>query len=71
MDVSLGFSAGVMIAASFWSLLAPAIELAESSGDYGTKFAFVPVAIGFLLGAVFVYATDRVSKFQYFYFSVH
>lgn len=52
-----------MIAASFWSLLAPAIELAESSGDYGSdgRFAFVPVAIGFLLGAVFVYATDRVS----------
>lgn len=53
-----------MIAASFWSLLAPAIELAESSGDYGSdgRFAFVPVAIGFLLGAVFVYATDRVSS---------
>lgn len=51
-----------MIAASFWSLLAPAIELAESSGDYGGdgRYAFVPVAIGFLLGAVFVYATDRV-----------
>lgn len=53
-----------MIAASFWSLLAPAIELAESSGDYGAdgRYSFVPVAIGFLLGAVFVYATDRVSK---------
>jgi solute carrier family 39 (zinc transporter), member 11 len=34
-----------MVAASFWSLLAPAIELAESSGDYGVdgRFAFVPV----------------------------
>lgn len=58
----MGFSAGVMIAASFWSLLAPAIELAESSGYYGSdgRFAFIPVAGGFLLGAVFVYATDRV-----------
>lgn len=67
MDVSLGFSAGVMIAASFWSLLAPAIELAESSGDYGSdgRFAFVPVALGFLLGAVFVYATDRVSQYHH------
>lgn len=54
-----------MIAASFWSLLAPAIELAESSGHYGAdgKFAFVPVAIGFLLGAVFVYGTDKVITY--------
>lgn len=65
LDVSLGFSAGVMIAASFWSLLAPAIELAESSGYYGSdgRFAFVPVAAGFLLGAVFVYATDRIITY--------
>jgi zinc transporter 11 len=62
-----------MIAASFWSLLAPAIELAEASGDYGSdgRFAFMPVAVGFLLGAVFVYATDRVScssyRKKYFY----
>jgi solute carrier family 39 (zinc transporter), member 11 len=54
-----------MVAASFWSLLAPAIELAESSGHYGVdgKFAFVPVAIGFLLGAVFVYGTDKVITY--------
>lgn len=54
-----------MIAASFWSLLAPAIELAESSGHYGQdgKFAFVPVALGFLLGAVFVYGTDKVITY--------
>uniref|UniRef100_A0A182QVN7 Zinc transporter ZIP11 n=1 Tax=Anopheles farauti TaxID=69004 RepID=A0A182QVN7_9DIPT len=37
LDISLGFAAGVMIAASFWSLLAPAIELAESSHMYGSK----------------------------------
>jgi zinc transporter ZupT len=35
LDASLGFSAGVMLAASYWSLLAPAIEMAEESGDYG------------------------------------
>lgn len=65
MDVSLGFSAGVMIAASFWSLLAPAIELAESSGLYGSdgRYAFVPVAIGFLFGAIFVFATDKVITY--------
>jgi zinc transporter 11 len=54
-----------MIAASFWSLLAPAIELAESSGHYGHdgRYAFVPVAIGFLFGAIFVYATDKVITY--------
>lgn len=61
MDGSLGFAAGVMTAASFWSLLAPAIELAELSGTYGAdgEWAFLPVAFGFLLGALFVYAADE------------
>ncbi|XP_035915541.1 zinc transporter ZIP11 [Anopheles stephensi] len=65
LDISLGFAAGVMIAASFWSLLAPAIELAESSHMYGSKgeFAFIPVAVGFLLGAIFVYGTDKVISY--------
>lgn len=60
MDISLGFAAGVMIAASFWSLLAPAIEMAEQSGIYGKngEFAFVPVAVGFFLGSLFVYMVD-------------
>lgn len=54
-----------MIAASFWSLLAPAIELAVTSGMYGAKgeFAFVPVAGGFLLGSIFVFATDKVISY--------
>lgn len=54
-----------MVAASFWSLLAPAIELAESSGLYGKdgRYSFVPVAIGFLFGAIFVYATDKVITY--------
>ena len=49
-----------MTAASYWSLLAPAIEMAENSGYYGKdgQWAFVPVAVGFVLGAVFVYSTD-------------
>ncbi|XP_076028701.1 zinc/iron regulated transporter-related protein 48C isoform X2 [Oratosquilla oratoria] len=61
LDASLGFAAGVMTAASFWSLLAPAIELAESSGIYGSEgeYTFIPVSIGFLLGALFVYAADE------------
>ncbi|XP_067285800.1 zinc transporter ZIP11-like isoform X1 [Pseudorasbora parva] len=57
LDGSLGFAAGVMLAASYWSLLAPAIEMAEESGKYG-DFAFFPVAVGFSLGALFVYTAD-------------
>ncbi|NXK32945.1 S39AB protein, partial [Piprites chloris] len=57
LDGSLGFAAGVMLAASYWSLLAPAIEMAEQSGSFGA-FAFLPVAVGFSLGAAFVYLAD-------------
>lgn len=49
-----------MTAASYWSLLNPAIEMAEHSGLYGDKgqWSFVPVAVGFVLGAAFVYGAD-------------
>lgn len=49
-----------MVAASYWSLLAPAIEMATESKTYGAEgeYAFVPVAFGFLVGAAFVYGTD-------------
>ncbi|NXX93537.1 S39AB protein, partial [Centropus bengalensis] len=57
LDGSLGFAAGVMLAASYWSLLAPAIDMAEESGSFGA-FAFFPVAAGFALGAAFVYLAD-------------
>lgn len=46
-----------MLAASYWSLLAPAIDMAEESGSFGA-FAFFPVALGFALGAAFVYFAD-------------
>jgi len=59
LDASLGFAAGVMTAASFWSLLAPAIEMAEDPESYGA-LAFVPVAIGFAVGAAFVMAADSL-----------
>jgi ZIP family zinc transporter len=51
---ALGFAGGVMIAASYWSLLAPAIEMNESMG----AFKFVPAAVGFVLGAVFLRLVD-------------
>jgi ZIP family zinc transporter len=55
-DGMLGFTGGVMIAASFWSLLAPAIEMSE--GDGFTKV--FPSAIGFFLGALFLFGLDKV-----------
>uniref|UniRef100_A0A7E4VSK3 Zinc transporter ZIP11 n=1 Tax=Panagrellus redivivus TaxID=6233 RepID=A0A7E4VSK3_PANRE len=57
LDVSLGFAAGVMTAASFWSLLAPAIEISEAKFE---KWAFLPVAIGFAIGAAFVELSDHL-----------
>ncbi|MAE61292.1 MAG: ZIP family metal transporter [Planctomycetaceae bacterium] len=56
LDALLGFAAGVMIAASYWSLLAPAIAMAESRGGR----AWMPAAIGFLLGAAFLRLADRL-----------
>ncbi|XP_021344649.1 zinc transporter ZIP11-like, partial [Mizuhopecten yessoensis] len=65
LDASLGFAAGVMTAASYWSLLAPAIEMAERSGLYGEQgqWSFIPVSIGFILGAVFVYGADVLMPY--------
>ncbi len=56
LDVMLGFAAGVMIAASFWSLLAPAIDMAKASGQSG----WFQAAVGFLLGGLFVGGIDKV-----------
>lgn len=54
--ILLGFASGVMIAASVWSLLIPSIEMAETQG----KVAWIPAAIGFLLGIVFLLVLDSV-----------
>lgn len=56
LDGTLGFAAGVMIAASFWSLLAPAIEMAEGKN----LPSFIPAVVGFLLGGVFLRAIDKI-----------
>ena len=56
LDFMLGISGGVMVAASYWSLLAPALEFAEMQG-WG-KHAYVPVALGFLSGGVLLQGTD-------------
>jgi ZIP family zinc transporter len=56
MDAMLGFAAGVMIAASFWSLLAPGIEMAGEMGH----IPWLTAAIGFMGGGIFMRLTDRL-----------
>lgn len=56
MDAMLGFTGGVMVAASFWSLLAPGIEMSPGEG-----FAkVIPAAVGFFLGALFLFGLDKI-----------
>ncbi len=57
LDSMMGFAAGVMIAASFWSLLAPAIEMSEATSSL-PKWA--PALIGFLSGGVFLSIVDKI-----------
>jgi zinc transporter, ZIP family len=56
LNSMLGFAAGVMIAASFWSLLKPAIDMSEANG---TK-PWIPAVIGFLAGGAFLYLIDKL-----------
>lgn len=56
LDGMLGFTGGVMVAASFWSLLAPAIEM---SGGEGFE-KVIPAAVGFFFGALFLFGLDKV-----------
>lgn len=56
LDGMLGFTGGVMIAASFWSLLSPAIEMSEGEGFVKV----IPAAVGFLLGAMFIFGLDKI-----------
>lgn len=55
-NLMLGFAAGVMIAASFWSLLAPSIEMTEERGGIG----WIPAVVGFLAGGAFLFVLDKI-----------
>ena len=56
LDAMMGLAAGVMIAASFWSLLDPAIEMARSMGNT----PWIPAVVGFLAGGVFLWIADKI-----------
>ena len=55
LDGMLGFTGGVMVAASYWSLLSPAIDMSEGEGF----IKVLPASIGFILGALFLFALDK------------
>jgi ZIP family zinc transporter len=62
LDMSLGFTGGVMIAASFWSLLSPAIAYVEMQNEMGISDSpsWLAPAIGFFLGASFLFVLDKI-----------
>ncbi|OPZ99424.1 MAG: Zinc transporter ZupT [Planctomycetes bacterium ADurb.Bin412] len=66
MDAMLGFAAGVMIAASYWSLLAPAIEMSEGK----SLPSWLPPAVGFVLGGVFLRVCDRLLPHLHMYLPI-
>lgn len=61
-NLIMGFASGIMIAASFWSLLDPAIAMAKEQG----KLAWLVASIGFAVGGLFLYAADKVVPHVHF-----
>src|SRR5690606_16488725 len=66
LDAMLGFTGGVMIAASFWSLLSPAIEMSEKIYP---SMPWMPAAVGFFLGAIFLFILDKYLPHLHINFS--
>lgn len=67
LDGMLGFTGGVMIAASFWSLLNPSIEMSEKMYP---SMPWMPAAVGFLVGALFIFFLDRFMPHLHINFGV-
>jgi len=67
LDPMLGFTGGVMVAASFWSLLNPAIEISEKMYP---SMSWMPAAVGFFLGAMFIYVLDRFTPHLHINFGI-
>lgn len=63
LDGSLGFAAGVMLSASFWSLILPAVKLSCDRGN----MAWIPPALGFLIGGIFMRITDKMVPHLHLY----
>lgn len=68
LDPMLGFTGGVMVAASFWSLLNPAIEISERLYP---NMSWMPAAVGFFLGSMFIYFLDKYTPHLHINFGEH
>lgn len=68
LDIMLGFTGGVMVAASFWSLLNPAIEMSERLYP---SMKWMPAAVGFLMGSMFIFALDKYMPHLHLNFGEH
>ncbi len=68
LDPMLGFTGGVMVAASFWSLLNPAIEMSERLYP---SMSWMPAAVGFFLGSMFIYVLDKYTPHLHINFGEH
>lgn len=68
LDPMLGFTGGVMVAASFWSLLNPSIEMSERLYP---SMSWMPAAVGFFLGAMFIFVLDKYTPHLHINFGVH
>ena len=73
LDMALGFTGGVMIAASFWSLLSPAIAYVELQNELGLSSTpvWLPPAVGFFAGAFFLYILDKTIPHLHIFGEVH
>src|SRR5687767_5258979 len=67
LDPMLGFTGGVMVAASFWSLLNPAIEMSERLYP---SMPWMPAAVGFFLGAMFLFFLDKKTPHLHINFGI-
>lgn len=67
LDTMLGFTGGVMVAASFWSLLNPAIEMSETLYP---NMIWMPAAVGFFIGAMFIFVLDRFTPHLHINFNI-
>jgi ZIP family zinc transporter len=68
LDGMLGFTGGVMVAASFWSLLMPSIEMSER---FYPSMPWMPAAVGFLIGALFLFFLDKSMPHLHINFGDH
>lgn len=68
LDIMLGFTGGVMVAASFWSLLNPAIEMSERLFP---SMKWMPAAVGFLMGSMFIFVLDKYMPHLHLNFGEH